>query len=217
MAGGNTTTRILEGIFRLAERPDHATRWLRGKFEEGGSPLGSGLPWISWKAIDYLNKIDFRGKLVYEYGGGGSTIYFAKRGARVVTIETNSDWTTLIDDAVKRHKLQDLVTIETIDLVDGQSKQRYLDHILTVDPWDVVLIDGDDTDYSGRCPYPISRMECVPNVLKTVRPGCMAIVDDSWRPKYLSARESFASATRRAFRGLGPHRPGVTQTDIYSF
>ncbi len=217
MAGGNTTTRILEGLYRLAERPDHATRWLRGKFAKGGTPLGSGLPWISWKALDYLDRLDLRGKVVYEYGGGGSTIYFARRGARVITNETSPDWTALIVEEAKRQQLDDRITVVTFEITDKASKNEYLDHIRTVGPWDLALIDGDDTSYSGRAKFPITRMECVPNVLSTLRPGGIVIVDDAWRPAYRSARDSFVSAKRMAFRGLGPHRPGVTQTDIYRF
>ncbi len=217
MAGGNTITRVLEGIYRLAERPNHAVRWLREKSRGGGSPLQSGLPWIAWKAIDYLERCDFREKVVYEYGGGGSTIYFAQRGAKVITIETHPQWTELILDEVRKQKLEDKVTLVSFDIIDEDSKRQYLDHILTAGPWDIALIDGDDSAYSGRVKFPLTRMECVPNVLATMHPGCMVLVDDSWRSGYLSARQSFSAAKRIAFRGLGPHRPGVTQTDIYKF
>lgn len=217
MAGGNTITRLSEGAFRLAERPDHAMRWLRATISKSGSPLESGLPWISWKAIDHLNSLDFRDKIVYEYGGGGSTIFFASRGARVITCETHGEWTQLILAEAQRRGLDDRISISTFAVDSAGSKAEYLRHIRTVGPWDIAVIDGYDTTNKGDATIPLTRMECVPAVKETARTGCIVLIDDAWRPQYTEAPKLLAPAARKVFRGLGPHRPGVTQTDIYTF
>ena len=43
------------------------------------SPLESELPWIAFDAIKYLDKRILPGDQVFEYGSGGSTLYFAKK------------------------------------------------------------------------------------------------------------------------------------------
>jgi hypothetical protein len=217
MAEGTTTSRTIEGISRMIQRPHDAVRWIREKMVKGGSPLTNGLPWTSWKAIDYLARLDLRDKVVYEYGGGGSTIFFASRGARVITNETHAQWTSLVLDEAKRRGLADRITLATFEINTPESKAQYLDHIRTVGPWDIVLLDGYDTDFKGGAKVPITRMECVPAIKATARPGCIVLLDDSWRPTYASAPTLFAPAKRIIMRSLGPHRRGVTQTDVYTF
>lgn len=39
--------------------------------------LGNPIPWYTYPAIEYLKTIDFSRKLVFEYGGGSSTLWWA--------------------------------------------------------------------------------------------------------------------------------------------
>src|SRR5437870_895308 len=49
-------------------------------------------PWYTYPAIEYLKQIDFRRKAIFEYGCGHSTLFWATRAARVVSIEHNPAW-----------------------------------------------------------------------------------------------------------------------------
>lgn len=54
--------------------------------------LHDGLPWMPWAAIDGLRQIVRPGIRVFEYGAGGSTIFLARHGAEVWTVEHDPGW-----------------------------------------------------------------------------------------------------------------------------
>lgn len=53
---------------------------------------GEPLPWYTYPAIDFLAAQDFTGRSVLEFGGGHSTLWWAKRAASVVALEEDADW-----------------------------------------------------------------------------------------------------------------------------
>ena len=46
--------------------------------KDGNTPLESGKPWITFAAIEFLEKTLSNNDRVFEYGTGGSTIFFEK-------------------------------------------------------------------------------------------------------------------------------------------
>ena len=65
------------------------------------SPLDLELPWIALEAIKYLDGYLLPDHKVYEYGGGGSTLYFVKKVKYVETLENNLLWKDLIEKKAK--------------------------------------------------------------------------------------------------------------------
>lgn len=59
---------------------------------EGHEYLDCELPWITKEAVVKLDEELDDSDNVLEFGSGGSTIFFAKRCARVTSIETSSEW-----------------------------------------------------------------------------------------------------------------------------
>lgn len=60
-----------------------------------GIPLDAAsmpLPWYTYPAIEYLSQFDFAGWTVFEFGGGNSSLFWAGRAARVVTVENDASW-----------------------------------------------------------------------------------------------------------------------------
>src|SRR5262249_39630854 len=49
-------------------------------------------PWYTYPAVEYLKQLDLRDKQVFEYGCGQSTLFFAQRAARVVSVEHDPEW-----------------------------------------------------------------------------------------------------------------------------
>ena len=45
---------------------------------------GARVPWFTYPAIDYLAAFDFSDRVLFEYGAGQSTLYWATRFKRVV-------------------------------------------------------------------------------------------------------------------------------------
>src|SRR5262249_26730817 len=50
---------------------------------------GNPLPWITYPAIEYLRQLDLSDKAVFEYGCGGSTIFWSRVARRVDSVEDN--------------------------------------------------------------------------------------------------------------------------------
>ena len=53
---------------------------------------GEHMPWLSMPAVEYLESLDLKGRKILELGGGSSTIYFARRGAKVYCLEQSPEW-----------------------------------------------------------------------------------------------------------------------------
>lgn len=89
-------TKILSPLGRLLIAPYQffwATGWLKSMWKGYACNLkGEHMPWLSMPAVEYLESIDLKGKTILELGGGSSTVYFARRGAKVYCLEQSVEW-----------------------------------------------------------------------------------------------------------------------------
>ena len=58
----------------------------------GRNSMKDQSPWIAFAAIDFLEGVLTKGMLAYEFGSGGSTLFFASRVREVVSVEHNPEW-----------------------------------------------------------------------------------------------------------------------------
>ena len=56
------------------------------------NPVADERPWITFPAIEFLERTLTRDMRVFEYGAGGSTLFFATRVKEVVSIEHEGAW-----------------------------------------------------------------------------------------------------------------------------
>ena len=56
------------------------------------------VPWYTRDAFRFISRLDLHGKRVLEYGSGSSTLWYARRGALVTTVEDDPDWITRVAD-----------------------------------------------------------------------------------------------------------------------
>jgi len=134
------------------------------------TPLDAALapqPWYTYPAIEYLKQIDFRDKTVFEYGCGHSTLFWAQRAARVVSVEHNPAWYARVKPQLPA----------TCELRLETDSDAYADSIRTSsEPFDVIVIDGLVT---GR-----TRLKCARAAVQMLRPGGMIVLDNSdWLPE----------------------------------
>lgn len=194
----------------------------------GRTPLEDARPWITFAAIDYLEERVPRGARVFEYGGGGSTLFFLRRGATVVTTEHDADWFHRIVQAVQREQADTRSVIRLAPPEDrqgavgdpaapndfvssapeyaGQCFERYVRTIEAYDDgaFDVVLIDGR------------SRPACLRLAAPKVRPGGLLVLDNSDLPHYQRSMAQVSAAFRRMdFPGPIPYVPWFIQTTIW--
>src|SRR5262245_47345504 len=57
---------------------------------------GDPIPWITYPAIEFLKQLDLRDKTVFEYGCGGSTIFWGRNAGRVDSVEHNQEFVEVI-------------------------------------------------------------------------------------------------------------------------
>ena len=101
---------------------------------------GAALPWLTYPAIDWLESGLRPEDRIFEYGMGGSTLWFSERVAQVTSVDHNATW-------VKRFSVPANVTIKVAacqgDMVHAPEGDAYVEAIRESGrPFDIVLVDG---------------------------------------------------------------------------
>jgi hypothetical protein len=153
---------------------------------------------------------------IFEYGSGGSTLFFARRCASVVSIEDNRLWF----DAVQRRLIETKLTNVVLEhrpfnfrnpVNFGNS--AYL-HSIPARKFDVMVVDGTE-EFIGQEDAVQMRPTCFHHAENFIRPGGIIVLDDSWW--YPELRRANHAKECRIFKSVGPCRPGVTSTDVYFY
>jgi predicted O-methyltransferase YrrM len=144
---------------------------------------------------------------VFEWGGGGSTLFFLNKGCRVTTVESSDDWVEQLEarvrelggDARSRWELRHVPVIDN----DDPAISDYVDQVTINGPWDLVMVDG------------WSRFRCLQEGLHHVKKGGVLVLDNANQKQFVTVPEVMRAWERHKFRGLGVARSWVTQTDAY--
>jgi len=174
------------------------------------APLELGLPWFSLAAIRFLSQYVSKSMNVFEYGSGGSTIYFARKAASIVSTEDNSQWLERVKAQLAASDIDNAtLQFRPFDFHHpaGFENSDYLRSI-PERAFDIIVVDGTEELIQVR-------PTCFQYAEKRIKPGGIIIVDDSWR--YPQLRSAHHAKSVREFRSVGPCRPGVTSTDIYFY
>jgi hypothetical protein len=163
-------------------------------------PFVARQPWISLPAQDVLGKLLSCGQMVFEYGGGGSTLYFLDRGLKVTTAEHNPEWFDRLRDAALASGKQSSWTgilrepsgpdsaVGNFDPADpdvyASSGPKYRgccfrDYVRAIDTFpdgyfDLIVVDGR------------SRPACIKHAVAKVKSGGHLILDNTERSHYLT-------------------------------
>jgi hypothetical protein len=200
----------------LIAKPSYAPRYVRHNLLNLAlarrTPLDLELPWFSYGAIDHLTTWLDGSQSVFEYGCGGSTLFFAKNCKSVFSVEDDMQWLTAVSHAVSDHGISNVTLIHRpFDFHFPNDFDRSA-YVSTIDgaAYDVIVVDGQDCSFN-------ERPTCFRRAEKQVRGGGIIIVDDSWRPTYATLRNTSSAKRVHTYEGPGPLRYGVTSTDIYFY
>ena len=135
----------------------------------GRSALKNGEPWIVPECLDYLKTIIKPTWKTFEWGAGGSTIFWARNCALTVAIEHNIEWISrmfkMIHNAeVPKHKI---ILQHWPGAEDGF--KGYAKAILPYKDFDLISIDGEAS----------SRGHCLNYALGRVKVGGYLLLDNS--------------------------------------
>ena len=101
---------------------------------------GEPIPWYTYPCIDFLYDRDFKNKIILEFGGGQSTLWWAKRAKAVVTFEGNKEWHDRIETAMPAN-----VELHHVSMEDRKACADQVSEILSMNAhsrYDVIVIDG---------------------------------------------------------------------------
>lgn len=136
----------------------------------GRSALRNGEPWIVPASLDHIRSIVDTQWHVFEWGSGGSTVYWARHCAHVISIEHNSEWIPRTCGKLARERL-DNAAVFHVPRGPGDTFDDYADVILDYpdDHFDLVFVDGE-----ASC-----RGRCLNNALAKVKVGGTLLLDNS--------------------------------------
>ncbi len=201
------------------------SRWLRffpawkSSLKPGAAPLQDARPWITFPAMEFLRRKLTSSMRVFEYGSGGSTLFFCTRAADVVSVEHDREWAAKVQGVLAAQRFSNsrlqlvepqpgtaggsedpadpAAYISSAELYRGKNFQRYVEQ---VDAWpnahfDLILVDGR------------ARPSCLAHAAPKVRPGGWLVLDNAERPHYQRAAAALDSQswTKQDLSGPGPY------------
>ncbi|MEO7318002.1 MAG: hypothetical protein ABIZ56_03325 [Chthoniobacteraceae bacterium] len=204
-------------------------RWFgkwAGSTRGGVSPIGDEQPWMTYAAAEFLSGWLKKDMSVFEWGSGGSTIFFARHAKQVTAIEHEEAWAVqvraaiadriIINAQVEHLPPEPDAAAAGLDAADpsvfasggepfrGQSFQRYVTSIDSFPDasFDLVVVDGR------------ARPSCLKRGMTKVKPAGMLLLDNAERRHYQRSRALLDPAQWELhdFTGPGPYCAQFWQT-----
>lgn len=206
---GSVPSKVLRLGWHLLTRPRFLPRYLRLNLLSRRTPLDLELPWIAFAAIDFLEGHLEPGMIVGEYGAGGSTLFFARRVSRVVSVENNPQWAARVRGNLQAANLThaEVVLRPVRGCAPGQFEE-YTRALPAEVRFNVLLVDGPEQ-------WPQLRPHCFRHAEERIGAGGVILLDDSWR--YPELERNSRARRRETLRSVGPCRPGVTATTVFYY
>lgn len=166
-------------------------------------------PWWPYSAIDWVGAALPQHPRVFEFGGGGSTLWLEDQGAAVTVVEHDEHW---------HHQLAPLLGTGTRLLfrpttasgaITSVAAPGYFDSYVNAieeeadNSLDLVIVDGR------------ARVECARQAKSKVKPGGLLLFDDTDRPRYQPAIDMLSSWERHDFAGVKPGQRHPAQTSAW--
>ena len=126
---------------------------------------GEPIPWFSYPFIDFLTPRLSKELTVFEFGSGNSTLFFAKKVKKIISVEHNKDWYQIVEKTKPGN----------VDLIitKSDSSEDYLEYIIDMkEVVDVIIIDG------------LHRIDCLKVGVEKLSDKGVIVLDDSERDEY---------------------------------
>lgn len=210
---------------------DAAIKFPRWWYYLNSGSLDDRQPWMVFSAIDFLDRVLEKNMSVFEYGSGGSTLFFADRVSQVVSVEHNPEWHARVakrlgelgiancslflaepaaDPATAGKDYHEPGSYVSSDAhYAGMSFREYASKIDAYPDrhFDLVVIDGR------------SRASCFKHSVNKVKSGGYLVLDNSDVEDYSRIIEALdgqgRSWRKRVFRGPIPYVPHFCETTVW--
>jgi hypothetical protein len=191
------------------------------------TPLADEVPWLTFAAIRRLKHILLPNMRVFEYGSGGSTLFFARRAASVVTIEHDPQWGQKVATALvaRRYANCELRLVPPVQasgnsMPDTSDPDAYASSDeafrgFSFEAYARAIDEYPDGHFDLVCIDGRARPSCFKHSLPKVAIGGYIVWDNSERDNYWPALEIAAQHFRRSdFRGPVSGSGEFVQTSI---
>ena len=196
------TTTVTHIVFHPAQLK-RLPRWVR---EINVRPLDVRMPWWPYEIVEYVSQELPGGSRVLEFGGGGSSLWLADRGATLTVVEHHSGWAEELRGALPPSvEVVHEPPSDTGTVTSSLSSGYFDDYVAVIDRFpdtslDLVVVDGR------------ARVECAVRALPKIKQGGMLLLDDCDRRRYRRVHETLRTWPKVSFRGLkcGNNTPATT-------
>lgn len=212
-------------LLRSNSQRKHILRWLT--YMRPGYQLDHPLPWLAFDAIDFILPRLRPGMRIFEYGSGGSTLFWLSKGAACVSVEHNPDWYSAVKGRLPGAANVDYRLVlpepmgENLSNIDPANPEEYFsaddnykgysfkNYVTQIDSFpdqhfDMIVIDGR------------ARPACIRHSVSKVKPGGMIVVDNSERNYYfLKAATYLSKFEKLEFSGALPGIEVFVSTAIF--
>lgn len=214
------TPTTLKGIFNYYQL------W-NAHLGNGKNSVTDRQPWMAFGAIDFLRNRITKSMKVFEYGSGGSTLFWAERAAKVISVEHHEGWYLQMQQELTNRSITNVEYnfipgkhINNIDKNNFEDPEAYLsadestadlnfkEYVQAIDAYppeyfDIVIVDGR------------SRPSCIKHALPKITKGGFLVVDNSERSYYLRPFTFKSDKWRKwTFNGPVPYNFHFSQTTI---
>lgn len=162
--------------------------WVRSFLEAAPvSSDGEPVPWMNYSAVALLDERLSKDLVLFEYGSGYSTRFFAKRVQRVISVEYDPVWY----EHVAANASENLTLLQRDKDVDGSYCRAASEF---AEDFDVIVVDGRD------------RANCVRQAVDKLTERGVILLDDSDRERFAPAFDFVRSQGFRvlSIRGIKP-------------
>lgn len=155
---------------------------------------GEPIPWLTYPAIEYINQYNLNEMSIFEFGCGNSSLFWAKRAKKVISIENDINWFMYVKKYINCNH----------DIYLKKDKGSYVNMLQELNlKYDIIIVDGE------------WRSACVEKAVDYLEEGGMIIIDNSdWYPdsnNFLRSRGFF----QIDFNGFGPINNICWTTSIF--
>ncbi len=145
------------------------------------------IPWVTYSFIDFIKERLHNNLTVFEYGSGNSTLFYAKKVKRVVSVEHDNAWYKKIVNEKAANAEMIFTKLEP----NGEYSQKAK---LLNEKFDVIIVDGRD------------RVNCCKHSVDALTENVVLVLDDSESEDYKEARIFLKNRGFRelSFSGISP-------------
>ena len=159
---------------------------------------GEPLPWVTYSFIDFIKTRLNNDMKIFEFGSGSSTLFYAKRVKRVVSVEHDEAWFNKIVQSKPQNAEMIFSKLER----GGEYSKKA---VATGEKFDMIIVDGRD------------RVNCCKSSIAALAPAGVIVLDDSERKDYEEAG-TFLKAEgfkELSFSGISPGLFYLKATSVF--